>query len=933
MKNSTLFGSFVARFVSPTALYTVGGGIISLMLCAGLAVQVSAQIVPDISFEPEDFTVREGDDSFDVDLDFSEALSTDITIQYTVGGTAGSGDFSIANSGSVAVPASVNAPSASITIEITDDSVIEDDETVILTLQDGTGYNVFDGLHVLTITIEDNEPTISFEKAKSSLVEGDETVMLTVLLEPAPSTDMEIDYSIIGTATEGQDFTDETEGSVEVAAGNPAAFIMLSIMDDTIPEGPETVIVRLARDPSYMFGEHRAHTLTIIDSSPTVSITTRYTKPELEGTPVDFDVTLTPAPTRDVTVKLTLKDSAGDFLYDKDEGDTTLTFYALSGGASDKDLLPIDTKYDDIYEENGEITMSIKRSGDYHVNRSASSASVEFYSEQEPTPIVSFATASSTIVKEPESQYGLGYDAPGLGPGSRTLTLRVNVAPAPTQEMPIFYDLVYDGIAENDRAGGNDIKLTGNLSSRGIPAGQTHVTIPIVDVFSDNLVESDEKVIISLTAGDAYRVAARGKHTLTIKDDEPSATFASASSTADEDAGKVEIMVQFDLQAPSPVMGQVDCPPNTDPFGDAQMNPAYTGVHGGYYMDCFYIPYTLSGTAVHMEDFTIVDDVDFPGEGDISDNFEQDPDRAYVAVRAMQGGMFRGNIEVLIADDADLEQDETLILTLEGGLEHPANGFYVGRHDVHTLTIRANDGGTPTPPTTPPTTPTTPTTPATPTTPPTTPNAPTVTLSASPNPVAEGDSVMITIRPSQLFVSDVTVPLVLTAGTAEAGDYSALASIVIEGNEPNGSGMIGTLLDEDLDDETFTVSLGALPSGVLEGTPASVVVTIIDSVGGVDVVSSEADGQEIPDAFALGQNYPNPFNPSTAIEFALPEAAYVLLEVFDAIGRSAGLLVDGMRPAGTHTVRFDAKDLPSGLYVYRLQAGGEAQTKTMLLAR
>ena len=96
-------------------------------------------------------------------------------------------------------------------------------------------------------------------------------------------------------------------------------------------------------------------------------------------------------------------------------------------------------------------------------------------------------------------------------------------------------------------------------------------------------------------------------------------------------------------------------------------------------------------------------------------------------------------------------------------------------------------------------------------------------------------------------------------------------------------------------------------------------------------VSIESD--ELPETMRLTQNYPNPFNPSTAIEWDLFAPMRVRLEVFDAIGRSVGVLVDGMRPAGTNTFRFDAGGLPSGLYVYRLQAGGETFTKTMTLTR
>ena len=96
-------------------------------------------------------------------------------------------------------------------------------------------------------------------------------------------------------------------------------------------------------------------------------------------------------------------------------------------------------------------------------------------------------------------------------------------------------------------------------------------------------------------------------------------------------------------------------------------------------------------------------------------------------------------------------------------------------------------------------------------------------------------------------------------------------------------------------------------------------------------VSSES--AELPASVSLAQNYPNPFNPSTAIRYELPAAEHVRLDVFDVSGRNVKVLVDGTRPAGTHTARFDAGGLPSGLYVYRLQAGGNTIVKTMHLIR
>lgn len=85
--------------------------------------------------------------------------------------------------------------------------------------------------------------------------------------------------------------------------------------------------------------------------------------------------------------------------------------------------------------------------------------------------------------------------------------------------------------------------------------------------------------------------------------------------------------------------------------------------------------------------------------------------------------------------------------------------------------------------------------------------------------------------------------------------------------------------------------------------------------------------------FQLNQNYPNPFNPSTTISFSLTEVVDVELQVFDQLGRVVATLVDTRKVAGLHSVQFDAKDLPSGMYMYRLQAGGFIQTRSLTLIK
>ncbi len=101
------------------------------------------------------------------------------------------------------------------------------------------------------------------------------------------------------------------------------------------------------------------------------------------------------------------------------------------------------------------------------------------------------------------------------------------------------------------------------------------------------------------------------------------------------------------------------------------------------------------------------------------------------------------------------------------------------------------------------------------------------------------------------------------------------------------------------------------------------------------VTTSELDvgGGELPQAVALNQNYPNPFNPSTIISYELPEAGQVRLNVYDMTGRQVATLVDTRMNAGRHQVSFNAMNLASGVYMYRLQAGGVTMTRQLTLIK
>ena len=89
----------------------------------------------------------------------------------------------------------------------------------------------------------------------------------------------------------------------------------------------------------------------------------------------------------------------------------------------------------------------------------------------------------------------------------------------------------------------------------------------------------------------------------------------------------------------------------------------------------------------------------------------------------------------------------------------------------------------------------------------------------------------------------------------------------------------------------------------------------------------------LPETYCLGKNYPNPFNPATTIPFDLPEDSKVKITIFDLTGRLVMELINENRSAGYHTLQWDASNLPSGVYLYRMQAGNFSDMKKCLLVK
>jgi hypothetical protein len=102
---------------------------------------------------------------------------------------------------------------------------------------------------------------------------------------------------------------------------------------------------------------------------------------------------------------------------------------------------------------------------------------------------------------------------------------------------------------------------------------------------------------------------------------------------------------------------------------------------------------------------------------------------------------------------------------------------------------------------------------------------------------------------------------------------------------------------------------------------------------GVVLTGVESRGVATPAAYELSQNYPNPFNPSTEIRYAIPASGLTSLMVYNLLGQEVATLVNEVQNAGSYTIRFDARSLPSGMYFARLRSGSFSSVKKMLLVK
>jgi lysophospholipase L1-like esterase len=191
---------------------------------------------------------------------------------------------------------------------------------------------------------------------------------------------------------------------------------------------------------------------------------------------------------------------------------------------------------------------------------------------------------------------------------------------------------------------------------------------------------------------------------------------------------------------------------------------------------------------------------------------------------------------------------------------------------------------------------------------------------------ADGDTIPRALLGSVVFLWNAS----LHADTGTALTYTL--NIFGPGTDYSSNPLTDTTVDLDL--SSLAAAGGSyrwtvdVSDGLVSVASGDTFHFLVNPATGVD---EEPGG--MPSAYSLGQNYPNPFNPSTSIHYAMPERAYVRLQVFDVLGRVVATLVEDWEEPGYRSAVWDASSLPGGVYFCRLTAGTFTETRKMLLMR
>ncbi|EMI19186.1 Na-Ca exchanger/integrin-beta4 [Rhodopirellula maiorica SM1] len=509
---------------------------------------------PAVNFRASALTVGEDIGTISLNVILSKPSDAPITVPFTFGGSASPNtDFSISASPLVFA---AGQTSASITVDISDDTLVDGDKVLFVNLGTPVGA-VLGDTPTEQITISDDDlspaPTINIEQSTLSVSEGDSAIFVTVSLSEVPESFVEVPFFLSGTAINGRDYASLTN-VVGFAAGETSRTIKINVFEDSFIEGDETIVFTLGVPSFGELGSVSETTITITDndvegSNPQIDFTTDEIMVSESSMAVTATARLSILAPEVITVPVTIIGTASngsDFMM----GQQSLRFEVGTSTAN----LPIEIIDDSLIEATETIRISLTPPTGYDLGANSTlTISITDNDSSVPVePVVDFSTVAQTISEDGGN-------------------VAISVALSAASESEIVIPFAVNGTA----TAGTDYTISS--SPLRIPAGATSGTI-VVTVISDTESEADESISVTLQSPTGASLGTDTTHTITLQDSDssvpsqPIVTLANVTETVSEGGSAINVAVQLSKTSDTAIT----------------------------------IPFTVTGSATSGSDYTVV---------------------------------------------------------------------------------------------------------------------------------------------------------------------------------------------------------------------------------------------------------------------------------------------------------------------------------------
>lgn len=436
----------------------------------------------------------------------------DLTVYYSVGGTAISGADYEALTGSVVIPDGL--ASATNTVTAMDDSLCEKAETLRIIILPHVSYNC-GTTTTANLTINDDDPTgpaaVGFAFDESGGLESGGSRKIAVLLSTNAPAAIAVNYAVsAGTATGGGvDYT-LAAGTLNFNAGSNSASITLSLVNDSVAEGDETVVVTLSDPTGAVLDAYASHVFTIFDDDiNTVSVNaTDASASETDSDPGTFRFSRTGSANDAVTVLFEVLGTAGRGVDYADFG----TSVTIPAGEIQVDV-PVQVLNDatDELDETVQLKLATVPGGGYKLGTSTATVTIADDDDSTVLPVVSVVAADSLAIEAPSPDTGLFTVSRGTNTaGDLTVHFTVGGSATSGSDYTVF---------------GTNVVISNGLASASVT----------LTPLNNSSAENDETVILTLSSRDPYLVGAPSAATVTIADDDSAVVTVTAT---DANAGE-----------------------------------------------------------------------------------------------------------------------------------------------------------------------------------------------------------------------------------------------------------------------------------------------------------------------------------------------------------------------------------------------------------